>query len=148
MKNKRKVYDMLNAALQAHKSCLEADWVNKEWEDKWDNLITHIEKNYLPNGSGFDCGTHVVRDECVNNRKIVLEFSYHHMDTNGYYDGWSTHKVIVTPMFDGIDIHIKGALPRKYRHSKDYLTHTMYESLIDTISRDEIDTVLEIGEVK
>lgn len=142
MATQRRIYEVLNTAVSAKRNCMKIDRVNTEWENKWDDLIRHIEKNYLPSGSGFDAGTKVDEDACVNNRKIVLTFSYHHMDEHGYYDGWTEHKAVILPCFDGIEVHIKGALPRKYRHDKEYFGDTMHNALVATISSDEVERVL------
>ena len=52
-------------------------------------------KNYLPSGSGFDGDTSI--DEKSTDKKIILHVEYHHMNDNGFYDGWSTFKIIITP---------------------------------------------------
>lgn len=51
-------------------------------------------KQYGPSGSGIDCGTRLVKG---NDNRLVLEFDFHHMDSNGVYDGWTHHTVHVTP---------------------------------------------------
>jgi len=94
---------------------------NKEWEDKHGDILDSIEK-ILPRGSGIDSGTTIDREKTTRS-KIVLNTSYHHMDTNGYYDGWTEHTVIVTPSFDGIDIRITG---RNRNDIKDYL-HEIFD---------------------
>jgi hypothetical protein len=140
----RKIYDILNVAVTAKKNCDNDHTYNPEWRDKWGELVEYLEKNYLPHGSGFDSGTHVVEDECVSGTKLVLSFDYHHMDEHGYYDGWTSHKVIVTPFFDGIGVKITGALPRKYRHSKDYFCSTMVYHLTSYIPQGRIDKILNV----
>ena len=52
-------------------------------------------KNYLPSGSGFDGDISI--DEKSTDKKIILHVEYHHMNDNGFYDGWSTFKIIITP---------------------------------------------------
>ena len=140
----RKVYEILDVAVIARRNCSYSIVFNPEWEGKWDNLIRYICKNHLPSGSGFDCGTTVVEDECVSGRKLVLNFDFHHMDEHGYYDGWTSHKVIVTPYFDGIDVKITGALPRKYRMAKEYFASTMEHMLTATIPQTKIDEILNV----
>lgn len=145
MQKERKVYEILDTAITARSNLRASDIVRTEWEDKWDDLIHHLEKNYLPHGSGFDAGTHVIEEECVPGLKIVLNFGYHHIHEHGYYDGWTTHKAIITPYFDGIGVAIKGSLPKKYQHSREYFGDTIYEALIRTVEKAEIDKILTQG---
>ena len=141
----RKVYEILDAAVIARRNCSYPIAPKPTWENKWDDLIQYICKNHLPSGSGFDCGTTVVEDECVSGKKLVLKFDYHHMDEHGYYDGWSSHKVIVTPYFDGISVTVKGALPRKYRNDKEYFGDTLMHHLTSTIAQSKIDEILNVN---
>lgn len=141
----RKVYELLDMAISARKNCQKSDYVNHSLEDKWSLLIEHLEKNYLPYGSGFDAGVHVDEDVCVNGVKLVLTFDFHHMNEHGYYDGWTTHKAIITPYFDGIGVAIKGSLPKKYQHSREYFGDTIYEALLRTVKKAEIDKILTQG---
>lgn len=134
----RKVYEALDAAVGAYKNSAYQFITGAEMASKWGDVINHIEKNYLPNGSGFDRGTKVVEEKCVNGVKLVLSFDYHHMDENGYYDGWTSHTVVVAAHFDGIRLKVQGALPRKYRHNKEYFEDTMYHALTRTINHSEI----------
>lgn len=144
MERKRYVYEVLDMAITAKKNCMKSAVISPEWESKWDDLIEHLQKKYLPHGSGFDCGTVVIEEECVNGLRLVLNFDYHHMDEYGYYDGWSSHKAVVVPYFDGIGVTIKGALPRKYRHSKEYFGDTIHYSLTKEIDQEEIDNILNV----
>jgi hypothetical protein len=86
----------------------------------------------LPSGSGIDCGTTLERDDCKPG-KLVLSLSYHHMAESGMYDGWTEHKVIVTPSFDGIDMRITG--PNR-NDIKDYLYEVYHYALTQEISID------------
>ncbi len=60
--------------------------------------IEGVGREYLLSGSGFDAGVTVSLDQSSRER-IVLLASYHHMDQEGYYCGWSSFKVIVLPAF-------------------------------------------------
>jgi len=70
---------------------------NEEWAEK---TQLRIEKlcDTLPHGSGID-GTHprLQTEESSLNRLQISPADYHHMDEYGYYDGWSSHDIIVTP---------------------------------------------------
>lgn len=52
----------------------------------------------LPSGSGLDQGVKFAWSESKPNR-LVFIFAFHHMNTVGYYSGWSHHKLIITPCF-------------------------------------------------
>jgi len=86
-----------------------------DFEDMKEQKLELI-KDMLPDGSGFDCGTKILFDECKKD-KIVLYFAYHHLNSNGYYDGWTYHKVILKPTFQDYDILITG---RDKNMCKDY----------------------------
>lgn len=78
------------------------------WESDARAELADIESDHLPNGSGFDCGTRIIIDESSDSR-IVLATDFHHMNENGYYDGWTTHRVILTPSFQfGFEIRVTG----------------------------------------
>lgn len=110
----------LAAALQAMNKCTLSG--NHEWAEKWDDYIL-AECEKLPSGSGIDSGMEMVREECTP-KKIVFSFGFHHLNENGYYDGWTHHKLIITPAFGDIDLHITG---RDRNQVKAYL----YDLFID-----------------
>ena len=90
--------------IAAYKSCVESN--NPYQDDHMESIETMI--NFLPSGSGFDAGCEIDM-EASSIKKIVITFSYHHMDEHGGYDGWTDHKVIITPSFiGGYDIRITG----------------------------------------
>lgn len=51
---------------------------------------------FMPSGSGIDSGTKLLLSESSED-KLVFFVEYHHMDSNGYYCGWSSRKVVVYP---------------------------------------------------
>lgn len=62
----------------------------------------------LPSGSGWDNGTKLDEDATRENR-LVFYGGFHHMDTHGYYCGWTEHQVIVTPsLCYELDIRVTG----------------------------------------
>ena len=67
-----------------------------EWKDRHEDLIESLVKQHLPHGSGFDCGTKIDLD-ASHADKLVFTTEFHHMNENGYYDGWTAHTVTVTP---------------------------------------------------
>ncbi len=109
-----KLYQEINAILQAIANC-EASG-NGGWLERHNSRLDILE-GMLPSGSGFDSGTQIDRDKSVPGKKIVLTTSYHHMNNAGMYDGWTDHKIVITPSFNGIDIRITG---RDRNQFKDY----------------------------
>lgn len=105
--------DKLASAIAAMKRCKESgnDYVDT-WQDQIDEACEH-----LPSGSGIDSGVKLLIDEC-RDQKLVFSFGFHHMNENGYYDGWTDHKLIITPEFGGYKLRITG---RDRNMIKDYL---------------------------
>ena len=110
------LYQIIAGLIQARLTC-EAD--NPEWFDNHTAKLREIAKNELPSGSGIDSGTAIDLDESTP-EKIVLTTEYHHLNDGGYYDGWTAHKVIITPSLQfGISVKITG---RDRDDIKDYLS--------------------------
>lgn len=85
-----------------------------------------ITQQYLPHGSGFDSGTKIDTDKSQSN-KLVFSTSFHHMDENGFYDGWTEHTITVRPDFVfNLDIKISGS---NRNDIKDYIHECFYHSL-------------------
>ena len=102
------------AILEAKKNCQKSG--NKEWEVKHDDRLCQMFENF-PSGGGIDSPSNFLEDESTAQR-LVFSFSYHHMNENGYYDGWTDHKLIITPVFGGFDLRITG---RDKNGVKEYL---------------------------
>jgi len=127
---KTKLYKEIASRLKAIDNCVKTK--NTEWRDNHTQWIEELVKNYMPSGSGIDCGTKINIAKS-NSEKLVFYFEYHHMNDVGMYDGWTDHTLIVKPSlcFD-IDIKISG---KNRDDIKDYL----YE-IYDYALRQEIDT--------
>lgn len=104
--------------------------LNAQWgdiaRDRLDQLV-----NLLPSGSGIDSGTKLIS---ASASRIVLECSFHHMNEDGYYDGWTQHRITVRPTFDGMELSISG---RNRNDIKEYL-HEVYalalsEKIVETV---------------
>lgn len=113
----------LASALQAMNNCTLSG--NHESSEKWDDYILD-ECKKLPSGSGIDAGCKMIREECTT-KKMVFSFGFHHLNENGYYDGWTAHKLIVTPGWAGPDLKITG---RDRNQIKDYLYQLFNELFI------------------
>lgn len=90
----RYLYSELASAIDARKRC--SNNPNSEWFGKWTDTIESLVKQHMPHGSGFDSGTTLDLD-ASHADKLVFQTSFHHMNENGYYDGWTEHTVTVTP---------------------------------------------------
>jgi hypothetical protein len=97
-----KLYKQLAKACGAYHRCVETK--NEEWQDKWSDQIKEM-MDQFPSGSGFDNGTHIDLDASGDD-KLVFNTSFHHMDENGMYDGWTEYTVTITPSL-GLDYRIK-----------------------------------------
>lgn len=121
---KRKLYAVLASLIDARENCRKSG--NTEWFDRHEDKANELADNYLPSGSGFDSGTKISWDKSTGS-KLVLETSYHHMNENGYYDGWTDHTVTVTgSLTSGFDMKIGG---RDRNGFKDYAYDVFSEAL-------------------
>ena len=112
--------------LMAIENCKKSS--NSEWLDKHTEKLIELEKS-LPSGSGIDCGTKIdTRDLKANQFKLTV--SFHHMDENGFYDGWTDHVITVRPSFGGLDLTISG---KNKNDIKEYLLDTYYYALTKEI---------------
>lgn len=125
----RYLYSELASAIGAYKNCEQSG--NTEWKHRHHDWIEHMQENLLPSGSGIDCGT-TIDLERSHMEKLVLNTSFHHMDDNGYYDGWTEHTVTVTPSFtSGVNLRISG--PNR-NDIKEYLHEVFYTALTADIT--------------
>lgn len=109
-----KVYQAIASAISA---------MPREWAEERLDLI---EREFLPSGSGIDAGCKVLVEESKEDR-LVIQTAFHHMDENGYYDGWTHHKVIVTPsLLFGFDVRVTG---RNRNGIKEYLGDLFFQVL-------------------
>jgi sulfite reductase beta subunit-like hemoprotein len=92
----RKMYQELASLVDAIANCQERN--NTEWAKRHEARAYYLIKNYGPSGSGIDSGTSLKLSECKPDR-LVLFTEFHHMDENGTYDGWTQHRVTVTPVW-------------------------------------------------
>lgn len=99
-------YQAVGSAIIAMKNCEGAG--KTEWREKWREYIIRLVRNYAPSGSGFDVGTKFDFQRS-NGKKLIFYTAYHHMDGNGYYDGWTEHRITVRPAFDGVLITVSGS---------------------------------------
>lgn len=113
--------------MAAWRNCIKSN--NSLWEFRHNELLHLIEKNILPSGAGIDSGCKLNFEKSTDMR-IVIDFSYHHMNEAGFYDGWTEHSLTITPSFDGIDLRISG---KDRNQIKDYLYDTFHHCLTSKI---------------
>lgn len=125
-----KVYQLIGQAAQTANYWIKKDPSDRcgEMLDRCENEIDHLVRNYLPSGGGVDTGCRYhFRDLAKNPNKMVLMFSFHHMDDVGGYDGWTDHRAIVTPSFAyGFEVTITG---RDRNGIKEYLHEVFCNAL-------------------
>lgn len=121
---KKPLFQALASTLEAIQNCEKSG--NTEWHQRHMTRIGRLAKDNLPSGSGFDAGSGIDVDASKPNR-LVLYTSFHHMNDDGYYDGWTEHTVIVTPSLAfGFDLRVTG---RDRRDIKDYIAETFQYNL-------------------
>lgn len=98
------------------------------WQDIRSQLLDALDAvmESAPSGSGIDNGTALIpwADMSKAMRKsetIGFTFSFHHMDEHGFYDGWTDHKLYITPSFtSAFDMRITGP-------DRNYIKEYLYE---------------------
>lgn len=109
------------------KSIQDGTFTTESAENAWRNRFANA-VNKLPSGSGFDSGSSIDLDASTQS-KIVIDTSFHHM-TEGMYDGWTDHKVVVVATFDGFDLRVTG---RDRNMIKEYIGDLFYDVLSEEI---------------
>lgn len=121
------VYQAIARKIEAMRNCNKSG--NGEWFTRHNDAIDAIMREHMPRGSGFDCGTEFDVWEHVDNwrDKLVFSTSFHHMNETGYYDGWTDHKVIVSPSLShGFTLRVTG---RDRNGIKEYIADTFHNAL-------------------
>lgn len=92
------------------------------------DALAYLEETFLPSGSGFDSGTHIITEGVKKgDEKIRIQANFHHMNGDGYYTGWTDHIVTVTPSLDGyLNIRISG---RDKDNIKEYILDVLNSAL-------------------
>ncbi len=128
------LYQHIASALNALSNCIAGN--NTAWQSKHEANLHTLAKDFLPSGSGIDCGTKIDIDTSLRQLgRIVLTLSYHHMNECGMYDGWTEHRVIISPSLQfGFDIKIGG---RDRNSIKEYLADVLHEALTTPVTHNE-----------
>ena len=118
-----KLYQAIAAQISRRENSAARD--NFENERDACDRITEYEKE-LPRGSGIDSGSKILLAESSPN-KIVIQADFHHMDENGFYCGWTEHKIIIRPCLRfGFDLKVTG---RDKDGIKDYLADLYHHDM-------------------
>jgi hypothetical protein len=125
MKQRMTVAALIAQALEAHKNCVVSN--NTEWADRHEECIHTLVETHLPRGNGFG-DTKFVPERSTPTR-LRFAIAYHHMNEDGYYDGWSDHVVDVRPQFAGLDIRVSG---RNRNDIKEYIHEAFFDALLET----------------
>jgi len=110
---------------------------DEEWADIMMEKIDNIMKG-APSGAGIDSGTQFIPEKS-SREKLVFAASFHHMNENGYYCGWTEHQVIVTQDLIGLNVRVTG---KNRDDIKEYLTEVYHYWLtkeVDWTTGDYID---------
>ena len=104
MRTPKPLFTVIASTIAAIRNCEQSG--NVEWLARHRETLCEF-RSFLPHGSGFDTGF-TIDDSESNENRLVLEFDFHHMDEHGFYVGWTSHKVIVTPsLVSGFDFEIE-----------------------------------------
>lgn len=121
---KMPVYKVLSGRLNQLNNCKKSN--NSEWQEIAKNRIEAIMTQIAPSGSGIDSGTEFDFDSSMPD-ELYLRTAFNHIKPNGFYDGWTEHKIVVTPsLYTDIDIRITG--PNR-NGIKEYL-HEVYHNFL------------------
>ena len=127
----RTILRAFSESLQAMRNCEKSG--NAEWHGRWLDYIAKLQSE-LPHGGGLDGKVEFVREKC-NATRVVIFAEFHHMDSNGYYDGWTDHEIIVTATHCGLCIDVTG---RDRNGIKDYLAELFYDALTRPVPEFEV----------
>ncbi len=127
----KEFYREIAHLVQARINCDTCNPRNVEWFDKYDARLNELVAEFLPHGSGFDNGTTLDLDKSTS-EKLIFYTSFHHMDENGGYDGWTDHSIIVTAsLVYGFNLRVTG---RDRNDIKDYIATRFNDALTEVFA--------------
>ena len=120
----RPIFRQIASALVAANNCETSG--NSEWLARHHETIENIVREHLPHGSGFDADT--VLDVAKSGPdRLAFSTSFHHMNGDGYYEGWTHHMVVVTPsLASGFDLEVTG---EDHNDINDYIGEVFHNAL-------------------
>lgn len=121
---KTKLYAHLAGLLIAVANCKRSG--NVTWAEKHAENLARVVREHMPSGSGFDKGTQLDITQSTG-EKLVFFTSFHHMTGHGFYNGWTSHKIVVRPsLYYGFTLSISG---RNENDIKDLIHQAFEQSL-------------------
>jgi hypothetical protein len=123
----RPLVESLASTVNALSNCIASG--DAAGRQRHEDTIAELCRDFLPSGSGIDSGTVLDVDASLRfaGEKLVFTLGFHHLDDGGCYDGWTQHKLTVTPsLFLGPKLQFSG--PDRNR-IKEYL-HEVYSSAL------------------
>lgn len=131
-----KLYQAIATALEARRGLEDAEnhtAGNREWFERWTARLDDMAANWLPSGSGFDCGTKIDVDAKAG--RIVLDTEYHHLGEHGMYTRWTAHSIIVTPnLAHGFDLRVTGVNHNDIKSYIGELFHSVLDGAFDPVT--------------
>lgn len=117
-----KMYQKIANLILAINNCKMSG--NSEWESNHRDTLDKLMEEF-PRGSGFDSGTTL--ETWSAPEKLIFTTAFHHMNENGFYDGWTHHEVRITPsLWQGYHIRITG---KDKNNIKEYIMEVFDEVL-------------------
>jgi hypothetical protein len=101
-------------------NCIDSG--NLTWQYRAEGEFDQLMRE-APSGSGFDSGTLL---ELATDNTLIFQTSFHHMNDNGMYIGWTHHRVVVKAVFGGISLRVTG---ENKRDIKEYIGEVFYHWL-------------------
>ncbi len=138
----RKLYRHIASRAQAAKNCLEDQNMpgHKIWHERHRAAILALVKEYMPSGSGIDCGTVFLASDSTP-EKLVFAVDFHHMDESGGYDGWTQHRVTArASLVNGINVTVSGS---DRNQIKEYIGDIYHESLMTEIDDSRVQALAQ-----
>lgn len=127
-----KAFESCNTArLNCEKN--NGDENSRVWELRWCKRLNKLVE-LIPSGSGIDVTPRTWRSVDISPREIRFDVEFHHMNDGGFYDGWTTHTIVVRPSFDGVSVSVSG---RNRRDVKDHLHEVMEYAFTRHVTWDE-----------
>lgn len=80
----------------------------------------------MPHGGGYDRGVEIDLDKSGKHR-LVFTTDIHNMNEAGYYDGWSSYTITVTPCFGGTNIIVRGRSGNRAKYDRDNKERILYD---------------------
>jgi hypothetical protein len=128
---KERLYAALAQLVGAYQRCL-SDKDQAEWAYRHKARIRELCDKHMPHDSGLDADRSGRLDlEHSTEERLVFWADFHHMDENGYYDGWTDYTVKVDPSLAfGFTLRITG---RDRNDIKEYLHQVFNAALSEEV---------------